>query len=228
MNLTGERRYRVFLNHPFDDSFQPLSIAMRFAVTAAGLVPVSALDLSEPDRPRLETLMEAITQCHFSAHDFSRPHGEGSENLARLNMPLEMGMALFHALQTQRQGHRCVFFVADPYEYQRFVSDLSGLDPKPHSNDEKKLLSKMYEWLCDVGPREVLNVCPSVDVVSKFCYFESQASLINGSGAHGQPTLREMQELMYQVCGECGWWDWRATKSGQAAFPEVPLSWKSE
>jgi hypothetical protein len=59
------------------------------------------VDLMTPDRPRLDMLIDAIRSCRYSAHDFSRPHGEGPEKFGRLNMPIEMGMALFHALETQ-------------------------------------------------------------------------------------------------------------------------------
>src|SRR4051794_6500471 len=98
--LRGYSNFQVFLNYPFDDRFLPLADAMNFAVVAAGLLPICAYDLTTPDRPRLEMLIEAIQYCHYSAHDFSRSEGEGPRNFARMNMPIEMGMALFHALQT--------------------------------------------------------------------------------------------------------------------------------
>lgn len=99
-------RYQVFLNYPFDEEAEDISNAMHFAVIAAGLLPVCAKDLSTPDRPRLQMLVETIAKCHYSAHDFSRCTGEGPNNLARFNMPVEMGMALFNALQNQRAGDR--------------------------------------------------------------------------------------------------------------------------
>lgn len=94
---------------------------MNFAVVAGGLLPVSAFDLTTPDRPRLEMLVEAIHCCHYSAHDFSRSKGGGPDNFARMNMPIEMGM-------------------------------------------------------------------------------------------------------MYAVCAECGWWDWRENRMGKDEFPILPLA----
>src|SRR3954466_15261665 len=111
-NLKGYANFQVFLNFPFDQEFAPLADAMNFAVVAAGLLPVCAYDLTAPDRPRLEMLVEAICQCSYSIHDLSRPYGEGDANFARMNMPVEMGMALFHALQSHRREHRCLFFVS--------------------------------------------------------------------------------------------------------------------
>src|SRR5262249_25480807 len=139
-HLSTFKNFQVFLNYPFDAEFEPLAHAMHFAVVAAGLIPLCANDLSVPDRPRLEMLIDAIINCHYSAHDFSRFRGEGDRNLARFNMPIEMGMSLFHALQTQRQEHRCAFFVATPHDHHVFASDLAGLDPKHYDNDEIALL----------------------------------------------------------------------------------------
>src|SRR5262249_15715886 len=96
------REYQVFLNYPFDAAFAPFANALTFAFVASGLVPVCAKDLTPPENPRLQMLVEAIQACRYSCHDFSRSVGEGPENLARMNMPIEMGMALFHALSNQR------------------------------------------------------------------------------------------------------------------------------
>src|SRR5262249_17744050 len=113
-DLTAFRQYQVFLNYPFDEDFAQLERALHFSVVAAGLLPVCAKDLTVPDRPRLDILVNAIANCHYSAHEFSRAKGEGGQNFARMNMPLEMGMALFHALDTQRREHRCLFLVPNP------------------------------------------------------------------------------------------------------------------
>jgi hypothetical protein len=85
------------------------------------------------------------------------PKGEGPHNLARMNMPLEMGMALFHALHTQHRQHRCLFFVPTAHEYKEFASDLAGLDPRIHNSDSHQILRDMYEWLRGVVPAAFFN-----------------------------------------------------------------------
>src|SRR6266540_5170746 len=145
-NLEAYRNFQVLLNYPFDEGFIPLADAMSFAVVAGGLLPVCAYDLTTPDRPRLEMLVEAIRCCHYSARDFSRSEGEGLRNFSRMNMPIEMGMALFHALHTQRREHRCIFFVPTVHDYKTFASDLAGLDPRVHNNEDTRILTDMYEW----------------------------------------------------------------------------------
>jgi hypothetical protein len=227
-NLSGYANFQVFLNYPFDQQFSALADAMSFAVVAGNLLPVCAHDLSTPDKPRLEMLVEAIEHCHYSAHDFSRSQGAGPQNFARMNMPVEMGMALFHALQTQRREHRCIFFVPQHHEYREFVSDLAGLDPKAHNNEERRLLIEMYDWLRSVVPQAIFNSCPSIEVLDRFDIFVSKRDRLRGSGTGGRPSHDETREIMYQVCGECGWWDWRATRAGKDEFPSIPLAFLPE
>ena len=107
-DLASFKHHQVFLNYPFDPDFASVAEALNFAVVAAGLIPVCALDLSAPDRPRLDMLIEAISSCHYSAHDLSPAKGEGEQNFARMNMPIEMGLALYPALTSQRSEQRYV------------------------------------------------------------------------------------------------------------------------
>jgi hypothetical protein len=222
-NLRFYINSQVFLNYPFDDAFMDMANAMSFAVVASGLLPVCAYDLTVPDKPRLEMLVDAIANCRYSAHDLSRPHGEGAQNFARMNMPLEMGMALFHALHTQRNEHRCIFFVSEPHDYTAFSSDLAGLDPRVHNGDEFRLLSDMYEWLRGVVPSTVFNSQPTIGVVDKYRLFKETILEVRGSGQGGRPSHEETREIMYQVCSNDGWWDWRDTRAGKEEFPSVPI-----
>jgi len=227
LTLEAYKNFQVFLNYPFDKQFSPLSDAMSFAVVAGGLLPVSAYDLTSPDRPRLEMLVEAIRCCNYSAHDFSRSEGVGSHNFARMNMPIEMGMALFHALRTQRREHRCLFLVPTELDYKVFASNLAGLDPRVHQNDDRLILTEMYEWLRGVVPSSLFNTQPTVDVLDKYELFKSTKTQVRGGGNGGQPSYEETREVMYQVCTACRWWDWRENRMGKDEFPSVPLSFVS-
>lgn len=143
-----------------------------------------------------------------------------------MNMPIEMGMAVFHAIETQRRDHRCVFFVPTPNDYQAFASDLAGLDPKCHYNDEERLISEMYEWLRAVVPAALFNSKPTIEVVAKYREFKVRIPLIVGSGPAGKPSHEEGRELMYQMCSEADWWDWRKNRQGQEEFPILPIRWQ--
>lgn len=141
-----------------------------------------------------------------------------------MNMPVEMGMALFYALNSQRRDHRCVFFISSPHEHGTFASDLAGLDPRVHNGDETRVLADMYEWLRAIVPPSLFNVQTTVDVQQKFAEFKARRDRIRGSANGGRPSHDESQELMYSLCGELGWWDYRAGRMGQHEFPVVPIA----
>jgi hypothetical protein len=213
--------FRIFLNYPFDEEFEPLEHAMHFAVVAAGLIPVCAKDKTAPDLPRLTMLVEIISSCYFSIHDFSRYKGEGEQNFARFNMPIEMGMALFYSHFTKQASHRCAFFVPTQDDYKKFASDLAGLDPKYHGNDELQLVRQVHEWLGQDG-KGYASMKPISKVLEKYRVFQEELGKVKGSGKKGRPTHNESQELMYRLCSKWGWWKWRKGEF-KVLFPKWPL-----
>lgn len=226
-NLAAFEEGQVFLNYPFDGAFTTFAQAMHFAIVAAGLIPVCAYDLTTPDRPRLDILVEGITRSRYSVHDFSRLRGEGEQNFARLNMPIEMGMALFHALQTQRTAHRCGFFIPALHEFRIAASDLGGLDPIYYENDVLTYVARVYEWLRDRVRSPLVQRNPTIAIRDRFQHFLSQMERVEGSERDGRLSHDEAQELMFMVCAESGWWDWRENRLGKIEFPTVPLLWRA-
>jgi hypothetical protein len=220
------KKHQVFLNYPFDRDFLMMSYAMHFSVIAAGLIPVCAKDLSVPDRPRVDMLVKAVASCQYSAHDLSRGKGEGNSNYARLNMPLELGMAMFHAFNTDGNAHRYAFFVGSANEYKSYVSDLSGLDAQYHDNDDVSLLRLVYEWLRFVVPGQLRGQPAAADVVKKYNDFKVELTLIDGSDKDGDPSHAEGQELMFQICETEQWWQWRGNPLGLEEFPRLTLARK--
>jgi hypothetical protein len=114
-----------------------------------------------------------------------------------------------------------------PHDYRAFASDLAGLDPKVHNNDEMRILTDIYEWLRGVVPSTLFNSCPTIEVIERFIEFKEQWLNVRGSGNGGEPSHEETREVMYRVCSEVGWWDWRGTKMGKDEFPIVPIAFKS-
>jgi len=86
------------------------------------------------------------------------------------------------------------------------------------------LLTDLYEWLRGVVPTAMFNKQPTFDVVQKYQEFHDRLVTVNGSAGDGRPSHEEAREIMYQVCSDAGWWDWRGTRMGKEEFPIVPLS----
>src|SRR6266496_6163032 len=96
-----------------------------------------------------DLMLATIAASKYSIHDLSRSTGESGENLARFNMPLELGMAA--AFRFERDGsdrpHRWLALVPEGYAYQRFVSDLAGFDPARHNWSAPSIIREVSAWL---------------------------------------------------------------------------------
>ena len=81
----------VFLNIPYDNAFEDLSLAYIAGLTQLGLRIHAALAV--PSQGRLGTIIKWIEQSEFSIHDLARV--ELSGGVPRFNMPVELGLALY-------------------------------------------------------------------------------------------------------------------------------------
>jgi len=89
-------------------------------------------------------------------------------------------------------------------EHRVFGSDLAGLDPIHHGDNDRVLVGWTYEWLRDVVKRPVMNRQATTVVQDKYHEFCQQLQELNGSGGDGCPQHDEVQELMYEICDACG------------------------
>ena len=72
-------------------------------------------------------------------------------------MPLELGMFLGakrygNAAQKEK---RLLIFDTEQYRYQKFISDLAGMDIHAHRGDPKKTIGETRDWLVNVSRREL-------------------------------------------------------------------------
>jgi hypothetical protein len=133
----------VFLNIPYDNEFEGLYIAYIVGLTQLGL-RVNAT-LAVPNQGRLETIIGLIAKSDSSIHDLSRD--KFSKGIARFNMPLELGLALYRSHMT-RGRHRVYVFESKHYRAQKSTSDINGIDPQIHHGTPKGVM---------VGLRNILR-----------------------------------------------------------------------
>jgi hypothetical protein len=72
-------------------------------------------------------------------------------------MPLELGIFLGakrYGDEAQR-GKRTLILDIDRYRYQKFISDLAGVDIHPHQGDFSAAIKETREWLRNVSRRQV-------------------------------------------------------------------------
>jgi len=98
-------------------------------------------------------------------------------------MPLELGIAMGRRLAAQRKidRHDWLLLVREGHQYAKFVSDLSGYDPKKHNGTVEGLVPLVMVWLATrpeaiavPTPRRVLAALPK--------FQEEKAKLISEWG----------------------------------------------
>jgi hypothetical protein len=143
----------VFINCPFDDDYVPLLQAMLFALVRCGLAPRIATERADSGEVRYRKIVELQKACRFSIHDLSRMDRGGKKQLARYNMPFELGLDFGLRESGIHPWHdkRCLVLDTDRYRYQRALSDLAGHDIKAHGDDPGRLVRHVRDWLVENG-----------------------------------------------------------------------------
>lgn len=155
----------VFINCPFDAAFAPTFRALIFGILVCGFRPRSAREIDDGGQTRIEKIYDLIAACRYGIHDLSRTELDPDSNLPRFNMPLELGLFL----GAKRYGgklqkaKRVLILDVEQYRYQRFISDLAGMDIHEHAGDAQRALGEVRDWLANVSRREL----PSADRVRR-------------------------------------------------------------
>jgi hypothetical protein len=136
----------VFLNCPFDKQYEPLFDALIFTTLCCGLVPRSAIESDSVSTSRMDRLRSSLLTSKYSIHDLCRCQGEGELNLARFNMPLELGIAVGLRLRDPHSHEWCALTLEDQ-ESSRYISDLLAYDLMRHNETVESLVPPVLLWL---------------------------------------------------------------------------------
>lgn len=126
----------VFVNVPFDPSYEPLFVTLVGALVFLGQEPHCVLEVREKGDGRLVRIVELMRACRMSVHDLSR-----TGTPVRFNMPFELGLA-------------CALKVADPTAYEVFV-----LDSRPYRIDKALSDYKGRDPLIHHGTSDGMVAC---------------------------------------------------------------------
>ncbi|HJV43348.1 hypothetical protein [Caulobacter sp.] len=155
----------VFINCPFDSDYSPTFRALIFVIYACGFRPRSAMELDDGGQTRIDKLYGLIGECRYGIHDLSRTELDATSQLPRFNMPLELGLFLGAKRfgGKAQSAKRLLILDVERYRYQRFISDLAGMDIHGHDGDATVALRKTRDWLANVSRRQL----PSADRVAR-------------------------------------------------------------
>lgn len=139
----------VFLNCPFDPGYLPLLHAVTFAVLDCGFHPRSALEAEDGGEVRMRKIQRMIRESRYGIHDLSRVQPDAPDGLARVNIPLELG--LFMGAQEYGAGRqktkRSLILDREGKRYQQFCSDIAGQDIRAHGNDPAQAIAAVRAML---------------------------------------------------------------------------------
>lgn len=146
----------VFVNAPFSADRRAIFDAVVFAIQACGFLPRCALELDNAGQVRLDKIRELIRDCHLGVHDIS--FMELDDGVPRFNMPFELGLFLGAAYFADGWARRkaCTILDAEPYRYQRVLSDIAGQDIRCHQLDPQTALAQVRDWLSHHAGRRTL------------------------------------------------------------------------
>lgn len=163
------RNLSVFINCPYDPKYEPIFDGIVFATVCCGYVPRCALETSTVAEPRIKRIVQALKQSKYSIHDLCRCEGHGDKNLARFNMPLELGIAMAERFDNRKPAnwHDWLVLVPPGNMYANFISDLAGYDPKQIEEKIDEVIPAVMSWLLTredaIGsptPHDILALLP--------------------------------------------------------------------
>lgn len=161
----------VFINCPFDTEYKPTFRALVFTIFACGFRPRSAREIDDGGQTRIDKLYKIISECRYGIHDISRTELDLVHNLPRFNMPLELGIFLGAKRfgSKEQKLKRLLVMDVEQYRYQKFISDLSGVDIHEHGSDAIRALRETRDWLANVSKRQLPSANRVSGIYAAFC-----------------------------------------------------------
>lgn len=138
----------VFVNCPFDAKYLDLLRPILFTVIYFGHKPRIASESSDSGENRLSKICGLISACRYSIHDISRLKAKKPDEFARMNMPFELGIDFGTRLHGPLYASEKKFLVLEEKanDFKIALSDLSGIDIKPHGNEPVEVCWAVRDW----------------------------------------------------------------------------------
>jgi len=156
---------QVFINCPFDVEYAKLFQAIVFTIQDCGFIPRCSLEIDDATEIRLNSIINLIDHCKYGLHDLSRVELDRDTGLPRFNMPFELGIfygAKKFGTDKKNKSKSCIIFEKEQYSYQKFISDISGIDIKNHDNLPENIIFAIRNWLSTSSKRKTIPYAPTI------------------------------------------------------------------
>jgi hypothetical protein len=161
----------VFINAPFDASYEPLFVTLLGTLVFLGQEPHCVLEVREKGDGRLQRIVDLIRTCRLSIHDLSRV-GQP----VRFNMPFELGLACSLKVSNPA-AYEVLVLESVHYRLDRTLSDYKGRDPLIHHGTSDGMVTCLLDTF-------------QTDISDAASEFRSAARLLRRSAAVLKRDLR--------------------------------------
>ncbi len=143
--------WSVFVNCPFDLEYLPLLRPLLFVIIYLGFTPRIASERSDSGENRIDKISELIGVCQYSIHDLSRLRASQVGEFYRMNMPFELGIeyGCRRFGPAPLKSKRCLVLEKEQHEFQKAISDLSGIDIKRHNDEPEDMVRAVRDWFVE-------------------------------------------------------------------------------
>ena len=140
----------VFINCPFDKRYKRLLHPLIFCCIYCKLTPRLS-KLHDSGTSRIRQIVELISTSRFSIHDLSRMKAKKAKELARFNMPFELGLDLGIRKSGSKllRSKKCLVIDSQRFRYRAAISDMGGSDIASYGkrNQVVRIIEVTRGWL---------------------------------------------------------------------------------
>ncbi|MEN6435935.1 MAG: hypothetical protein ABFD14_13760 [Anaerolineaceae bacterium] len=148
MSAGGKSTNQVFINCPFDEKYKSLLRPLLFTVCYLGFQPQIASGFLNSANNRIDKICDLIRSSKYSIHDLSKCISSKQDEYFRMNMPFEFGIDYGDYFFIDR-NKKMLVLEGKRYDYQKALSDISGVDVKSHNNEPEGIVKCIRNWIIE-------------------------------------------------------------------------------
>jgi hypothetical protein len=147
----------VFINCPFDEEYKLLLKPIIFTIIYCGLHPKIS-ESEDSGETRIKRIEKLIEESKYSIHDISRMKAASKGEIARFNMPFELGLdfGCKRFKGGQHSEKKSLILDIGKYRYHKAISDISGNDIAFHNFKPENAIREVRNWLKKINHTQTL------------------------------------------------------------------------
>jgi len=148
----------IYFNCPYDEAYRPILKALVFLCVHLEYNPlITGTDNSL--KSRIDRIAKNIKNAKYAIHDLSRMKSSRENELARFNMPFELGLDVGCKLFGGKKfKDKCAIILDEKeYRYRKALSNISGYDIEIHGASPEIAVRKVRNWIYHLKGETVMQ-----------------------------------------------------------------------